>query len=51
MFLGLEWYGWIVILGLLAIAVPLKIRFMKWWNGRRQEKNKEQNGKWGMTDD
>ena len=47
MFLGLEWYWWIVVLVVLAISIPFKIRFMKWWNERQQEKKKEQHGKWG----
>ncbi len=46
-FLGLEWYWWLVIAAALAISVPFKIRFMKWWSKREQEKKKEQHGKWG----
>lgn len=45
MFLGLEWYWWIAILVLLAVSIPFKIQFMKWWNKYRQKK--EQHGKWG----
>lgn len=51
MFLGLEWYWWLVILAVLAISIPFKVKFMKWWNGRQQEKKKEQRGKWGDEDD
>ncbi|BDF34220.1 hypothetical protein CE91St62_22850 [Lachnospiraceae bacterium] len=46
-FLGLEWYWCLVIVAVLAISVPLKIKFVKWWNKREQEKKKEQHGKWG----
>lgn len=47
MFLGLEWYWWVIILVALLISIPLKIKFMKWWSRRQQEKKKEQHGKWG----
>lgn len=51
MILGLEWYWWLVILAVLAISIPFKVKFMKWWNGRQQEKKKEQRGKWGDEND
>ena len=44
---GLEWYWWLVIVAVLAISIPFKIKFMKWWSKREQEKKKEQHGKWG----
>ncbi len=47
MFLGLEWYWWLVILAALAVCIPFKVKFMKWWSKREQEKKKEQHGKWG----
>lgn len=45
MFLGLEWYWWMAILALLAVLIPFKVKFVKWWNKRQQ--GKEQHGKWG----
>ncbi|MCI8834605.1 MAG: hypothetical protein HFH24_04405 [Ruminococcus sp.] len=45
MFFGLEWYWWLVILAILVISVPLKVKFLKWWNKRSRKK--EQHGKWG----
>ena len=45
MFLGLEWYWWLVVVAVLIITIPLKIKFMKWWATRQSEKN--QRGKWG----
>ncbi|MCI8995448.1 MAG: hypothetical protein HFI30_07150 [Lachnospiraceae bacterium] len=45
MFLGLQWYWWLVIAAALIISIPFKIKFMKWWNKRQQAKNQE--GKWG----
>lgn len=47
MFLGMEWYWWLVIAAVLIASLPLKIGFMKWWSRRRQEKKKHQRGKWG----
>ena len=47
MFLGLEWYGWLVVVAALIITIPLKIKFMKWWNKRRQEQKDSRRGKWG----
>lgn len=51
MFLGLEWYWWFVILVLLIVSIPFKVKFMKWWNQREKEKKKGQTGKWGEEDD
>ena len=45
MFLGLAWYWWLVIIVALIASLPFKIKFMKWWNSRRQENKKQ--GKWG----
>ncbi len=45
MFLGVEWYWWLV--AVLVISIPFKIKFMKWWNTRWQEKNNNRHGKWG----
>ena len=47
MFLGLEWYGWLVVVAALIITIPLKIKFMKWWATLKSEKKKNQLGKWG----
>ncbi len=45
MFLGLQWYWWLVIAAVLVIVLPLKVKFMMWWGKRQQGKN--QRGKWG----
>lgn len=47
MLFGLEWYWWLVIAAALAISIPLKIRFVKWWSRREREKKKGRHGKWG----
>ena len=47
MFTGLAWYWWLAIVAVLIVSVPFKVRFMKWWNRRRQEQKKNQHGKWG----
>ncbi len=47
MLLGLEWYWWIVIVALLIVSIPFKVKFMKWWSRRRQEQKKGQREKWG----
>ena len=46
-FFGLEWYWWLVIVITLLIVIPFKIKFMKWWSERQQEKKSSQRGKWG----
>ncbi len=50
MFLGVEWYWWLLIVALLVISIPFKIRFMKWWSGRQQERKESQGGKWGADE-
>lgn len=47
MFMGIAWYWWIATAAAVGILVLLKIRFMKWWSRRQQEKNERQRGKWG----
>ena len=55
MLLGLEWYWWLVILAALVASVPFKVKFMKWWSRREQDKKAAsqfsakngQHGKWG----
>lgn len=47
MFTGMEWYWWIVILVIIGISVPLKVKFMKWWSSRRREKKNGGSEKWG----
>ncbi len=46
MFLSLAWYWWIVILAVFIISIPFKVKVMRWWGRREQEKKKEQRGKW-----
>lgn len=45
--LGMEWYWWVLIAAVLIISIPFKIRFMKWWDKRRQERESTECGKWG----
>lgn len=47
MFLGTPWYLWLIIVAVLIISIPFKIRFMKWWSKRRQEQKDSRRGKWG----
>lgn len=47
MFLGLQWYWWLIIAAALVISVPFKIKFMSWWSKKQQEKKNNQRGKWG----
>lgn len=47
MFLGLEWYWWLVILAVLVFSVPFKVKFLKWWSRREQDKKEGASGKWG----
>lgn len=46
MFLGLEWYWWIIILVALVILIPMKVKFVKWWQIRQREKKSEQQEQW-----
>lgn len=51
MLLGMEWYWWLVIVIVLILVVPIKIRFIKWWEGHRNEKEAKKTDKWGEDDD
>jgi len=45
MFFGLAWYWWLVIIVVIALSFPLKIKFMKWWGNKQKEKQGK--SKWG----
>lgn len=45
--LGLEWYWCLVIVIVLVISNPFKVKFVKWWDKRQKERKKNQKGKWG----
>lgn len=47
MFLGLQWYWWLVIAAVLAASIPFKVKFLKWWSARQKERDKDAPGKWG----
>lgn len=47
MFLGIEWYWWLVIAAVIAISVPFKVKFMNWWSRQQAERRNSQRGKWG----
>ena len=46
MLLGIRWYWWLIMAAVI-ISIPFKIKFMKWWNKRQQEKKDSRLGKWG----
>lgn len=45
MFLTFKWYEWLAVAAVIIIAIPLKIRFLKWRNRRAQKKKQQR--KWG----
>ncbi len=47
MFLGLQWYWWLVIAAALIILIPFKVKFMSCWSKEQQKKKNNQRGKWG----
>ena len=47
MFLGLEWYWWLIIVAVVVISIPFKVKFMKWWSKRQKEQNENRKDKWG----
>lgn len=47
MFLGMEWYWWLLIVIVIALSIPFKIKFMKWWNKHQQEQKNNRKDKWG----
>ena len=40
MFLGIEWYWWLLIVLIVAVSIPFKVKFMK-RIGKRQREKKE----------
>ena len=47
MFLGFAWYWWLVIMVVLIVSIPCKVKCMKWWSKRQREQKKNRRGKWG----
>lgn len=46
MLLELEWYWWLIIF-LVVISIPFKVKFMTWWSKRHKEQGNTQRDKWG----
>lgn len=46
----MEWYWWVGIIVVIAISIPFKVKFMKWWGQRQKEKRNQSNGKWGNNE-
>ncbi len=44
MFLGIEWFWWVVIVVAVVISIPFKIKFLKWYNNKSKAEKKD---KWG----
>ncbi|MCP3316277.1 hypothetical protein NAU98_09450 [Clostridioides difficile] len=36
----MKWYTWLTIILIILLSIPLKIKFIKWWD-RRQKMIKE----------
>lgn len=47
MFLGMEWYWWLIIIVVVGISIPFKVKFMKWWSKRQQGQKNNRKDKWG----
>ncbi len=47
MFLGMEWYWWLIIIIVVGISIPFKVMFMKWWSKRQQAERNNHKNKWG----
>ncbi len=47
MFLGIEWYWWLLIVLIVAVSIPFKVKFMKRIGKRQREKKERYDGKWG----
>lgn len=37
----MKWYTWFTIILVVLVSIPLKIKFIKWWDRRQKEKNDE----------
>lgn len=46
-FLGMEWYWWLFIVVAIIIVIPIKVKFVKWWTKKEQEKIRKKRSKWG----
>lgn len=42
MFLDLAWYWWLVIVGVLIVILPLKLKFLKQMNRKKEEDHHDQ---------
>ncbi len=47
MFSNLEWYWRLVIAAAIILSLPFKVKFMKWWSRREQDKKNGRPWKWG----
>lgn len=46
-FLELEWYWWLLILAVVGVVIPVKVKFMKWWGRKQKEQKNKESNRWG----
>ncbi|UWD49615.1 hypothetical protein NYR90_05105 [Clostridioides difficile] len=34
----MKWYIWLIIVLIVLISIPFKVKFIKWWDRRQKEK-------------
>lgn len=37
----MRWSTWLIIILIVLVSIPFKIKFVKWWDKRQKEKNDE----------
>nr|UWI49725.1 hypothetical protein NZ312_16640 [Clostridioides difficile] len=38
----MKWYTWLIIVLIVLISIPFKVKFIKWWDRRQKEKKDEE---------
>ena len=40
-------FWWIVAVATVVVLIPFKVKFLKWWEARKQKEQLSEHGKWG----
>ncbi|WP_394925610.1 hypothetical protein [uncultured Robinsoniella sp.] len=46
-FLEMEWYWWLLLIGAVAVVIPVKVKLMKWWVRKQREQKNNDRNRWG----
>jgi hypothetical protein len=44
---GCAMFWWIAAVAAVVVLIPFKLKFLRWWEARKQKEQLSEHGKWG----